>query len=731
MRGTAGCAGDPGSAPAEDLPPGSPPRVLVIVDGVTLRVPMCTTLQRAGFEVVLASGAREGLARLAEGGISMVMLDVDMPDPSGLEVCRALRTQAGERLPILMIAGMGDADWVDQACRAGATDFVAEPINWALFVHRVRCLLRASKALTDLEQALRRSEQKLEQAQTMAGLGGWYHHLAHDVIEWSAQARQIFGVAADETVTPRLILSRVHEDDRDRVLRVWQELLHSGTGQGCEYRVRLGDRVAWVHERSELERDASGTVLAAYGTVQDITRRKEAENRIARLAYFDGLTGLPNRSAFLDRLEREVRRAAGDGGRLALLFVDLDGFKTVNDTLGHDCGDLLLQQAAHRLRAVLRPGDPVARAEGEAPELARLGGDEFTALVLDLADPEDALGAAQRVLAAFREPFVVDGRELVLSGSIGIAVYPEDGADATTLLKHADTAMYHAKERGRDNCQFYSASLTERALARMTVGEELRHAIEHDEFQLVFQPQFDARLGRVTAAEALLRWQHPQRGSVPPAQFIPLAEANGLIVPIGRWVLRRACEAAAAWHRAGLALRVAVNLSPLQLRDPGLVASVLQALAVSGLPAQWLELELTEGAVMEDTASASAAMHALREAGVRLALDDFGTGYSSMGYLKRLPLDCLKIDRSFVQGLPEDRDSLAIVSAIVSIARSLGFEVTAEGVETPSQHELLARLGCDVLQGYLVGRPMSEDALRAHLNPQRDPTMPAAALLPG
>lgn len=816
--------------PSEEAPAPPRPRVLVVDDDVTVRVLMRTTLQRAGFEVVLASGGQQGLARFAEGGVEMVMLDVDMPDLSGLEVCRLLRAQAGERLPILMVTGMDDVDSVEQAYSAGATDFIAKPINWTLFAHRVHYLRRASAAMADLsrvhahsaamldalpdlllrldrggvvrelrcgaagavgglqpvvgapvaqacapqaaaaaqsltggvaralagdgvqdltltlasadglpchaearivriddeqalclvrdmtarvqaQQALQRSEQKLAQAQAVAGLGSWYHALANDTIEWSAQTRAIFGVAADERVTAALIFSRVHEDDRDRIRAVWDEVLCSGAGQSCEYRVRTGAGVVWVHEQTELERDAGGAVVAAYGTVQDITRRKETENRIARLAYFDSLTGLPNRRAFLDRLEREVQRAAADARRLALLFVDLDGFKSVNDTLGHDTGDRLLQQAADRLRTVLRPADPVARAEGDMPELARLGGDEFTVLVLDLADPEDALSAAQRVLASFRKPFVVDGRELALSGSIGIAVFPEDGTDASTLLKHADTAMYHAKEKGRDNCQFYSAALTARAMERMTVAKDLRLALERDEFHLDFQPQLNVRSGRITSAEALIRWRHPQRGLVPPGDFIELAEHNGLIVPIGHWVIRQACVAAAGWQRAGTPLRVAVNLSPLQLRDPDLVSQVLDALAATGLAPQWLELELTEGALMDDSVATRSVMQALHEAGVRLALDDFGTGYSSMGYLKRMPVNSLKIDRSFVAGLPDDRDSQAIVRAIVSMSKSLGFEVTAEGVETAAQLDFLVRLGCDALQGFHLGRPMPSDAL--------------------
>jgi diguanylate cyclase (GGDEF)-like protein len=436
--------------------------------------------------------------------------------------------------------------------------------------------------------------------------------------------------------------------------------------------------------------------------------RKEAENKTLRLAYFDSLTGLPNRQSFLERLGREVRIAEREKTRLAILFMDLDGFKGVNDSMGHNSGDLILQWAADRLQQGIRPYDMLVRAsidESEV-ELARLGGDEFTALIPRIAKPEDALLVAHRIRELMRRPFVLDGREVVLTASIGIAVYPDDGEDASSLLKHADTAMYHAKDKGRDNCQFYSASLTERVQHRLNLESNLRHALARNEFSLVYQPQFDLIRGSIQSVEALIRWNHPEQGVIPPLDFIPLAEENGLIVPIGEWVLRTACTDAASWRYEGHALRVAVNLSPMQFKDPELVRTVLGILGQTGLPPELLELEITEGAVMEDSGATLATLEALSLQRVQIALDDFGTGYSSMSYLKRMPLNNLKVDQSFVKGLPHDRDNRAIVRAILSMARNLGFSVTAEGVETLEQADALKQMACDTLQGYYFSRPV-------------------------
>ena len=456
-------------------------------------------------------------------------------------------------------------------------------------------------------------------------------------------------------------------------------------------------------------------LLRGHQTLLDL---RAAHAQIQHLASFDNLTQLPNRQSFVDRLQREISRAHQSDARLAVLFMDLDGFKTINDTLGHSAGDLALQWAANQLREAMRPEDVLARASAPPvePGIARLGGDEFTALIQGISDPQDVLTVAQRILQLMREPLILNGQELQLSCSMGIALFPDDGEDAATLLQHADTALYQAKDSGRDNCQFYRASLTRMAQQRLALVNDLRLAVQREEFLLLYQPQVNAVSGCIEAVEALIRWQRPGHGLVPPSEFIAAAEQSGLIVPIGYWVLRTACEDGARWQRQGHTLRVAVNLSARQFKDPHLVGVVLDLLAQTGLAPGSLELEVTESAAMEDAGATQVILDAFQRAGVRLSLDDFETGYSSLSYLKRMSIQTLKVDQSFIRGLPQELESTAIVQAIVAMAHSLGIRVTAEGVETMAQAQALTGMACHALQGFLFSPPLAATALTALLS---------------
>ena len=431
--------------------------------------------------------------------------------------------------------------------------------------------------------------------------------------------------------------------------------------------------------------------------VSDISERKRAEARIHHLAHHDPLTGLPNRLSLLARLEQALPEARRYGWNLALLFIDLDRFKVINDTLGHLVGDQLLMEVAGRLAATVRETDTVAR----------LGGDEFVVLLINVGEIANAASVAGKIIAALAEPIRVEGHELHTSPSIGISCYPADGGDAETIMRNADTAMYHAKAAGRNTYQFYAEDMNRAATERLTLERKLRQAIARGEFTLHYQPQFDLRRRVPCGVEALLRWQTEEDGPIAPARFIPVAEETGLITGIGTWVLREACRQLRAWLDAGLRpLRVAVNLSARQLKQRDLPEIVAQALADSGLPAELLELELTESAVMEKPQDAILQLNDLRRMGVTLAIDDFGTGYSSLAYLKLLPLDRLKIDRSFVADIEHDANDRAIAIGTIALAHSLGLCVIAEGVETRVQQEFLAEHDCDETQGYLLARPL-------------------------
>jgi diguanylate cyclase (GGDEF)-like protein len=431
--------------------------------------------------------------------------------------------------------------------------------------------------------------------------------------------------------------------------------------------------------------------------------RRRAEDNFKYLATHDALTGLPNRLLFGERVSQAIARAERAKQGLAVLLLDLDRFKNVNDTLGHGAGDAVLKACAERVGRALRDSDLVAR----------ISGDEFAILVEPCLQPAAAIAVARKILNAIERPLIVQGQEIVLTGSVGISMFHEDGRDAETLLKHADIAMFRAKENGRNNYQFYSSQMNPHSLERLGLETALRRALERNEFFLHYQPKVDTRSGEITGVEALLRWKHADLGMISPAQFIPIAEETGLIEPIGAWVLKEACAQAARWQAQGLGVRVAVNLSARQFRNQRLARDVRKCLSDAALDPRLLELELTESMVMQNPEDTAAMLRELKAMGIVLSIDDFGTGYSSLAYLKRFPIDAVKIDRSFVKDIPGDAEDVAIVEAVLALAQSMRLKVVAEGVETEEQHKHLRKLGCDELQGYLISKPLpADDATR-------------------
>lgn len=440
--------------------------------------------------------------------------------------------------------------------------------------------------------------------------------------------------------------------------------------------------------------------------VRDITDRKEAEARIHFLAHHDTLTQLPNRLMMMDRLEHMLATAKRHAKMVGVLFIDLDNFKTVNDSLGHHAGDELLKRVASRIQSCLRAADLVAR----------LGGDEFLVVVSDLALPEDVVPVAEKLLATVSESFSLEGHVITVSPSIGISIFPRDGMDRDSLIKNADAAMYLAKERGRSNFQFYTTALNKGAFEALAMESGIRKAIDAVQFTLHYQPEVSVATGEITGIEALIRWKHPELGLLGPDRFISIAEHRGLIMPIGKWVLEQACRQNAAWQKLGLPkVPIAVNLSPIQFKQPQLPEIVAKILSESGLDGQYLELEITENLLMQDTHQVTRTLGALKNLGVRLTVDDFGAGYSSLSYLKRYPIDKLKIDRSFIRHIPGDPEDVAITNAMISLAKSLGMKVLAEGVEYPEQREFLRGQKCDEMQGFLVSQPLPPEEFAAWL----------------
>ena len=567
-------------------------------------------------------------------------------------------------------------------------------------------------ARKEAEDACRASEERLESIVGSLDEVVWsVKPGSHDVIFQSSAAERVYGHPVQAFFdNPNLWAEVVHPDDRVRVQPFLDELARRGHLE-MEYRiVRPDGGVRWLRARARVVRDGSGQPLRYDGIVSDVTERKRYEEQLEFQATHDALTGLPNRNLLGDRIGQALVRAARDGRSAAVLFVDLDQFKFVNDSLGHDVGDVLLRAVADRLQATVREGDTVARQ----------GGDEFVIVLHDVVREEDAADVAQKVLSSLNPPVAVEGHELFVAASVGISLYPQDGDDIHTLLRNADMAMYRAKEEGRNNFQFFAADMNVRLSERLTLEGSLRHALEREEFALYYQPQVDLLSGEIVGMEALLRWRHPELGLVPPVKFIPLAEETGLIVAIGAWVLKKACAQNKAWQDAGLPrLTVAVNLSARQFRRSDLVHGVLRVLEETGLPARCLDLELTEGTIMHDPERVADVLQELSDMGVQLSVDDFGTGYSSLGYLKRFPIDKVKIDQSFVRDITTDPDDAAIAKTIVSIAHDMRMKVVAEGTETEGQVDALRGYGCDEIQGYLFSKPLPADEFEVLLREGR------------
>jgi diguanylate cyclase (GGDEF)-like protein/PAS domain S-box-containing protein len=694
------------------------PQILVVDDDRMIRTLAREWLEGAGFLVSEAPDGKAALASFDKARPDLVILDIEMPGHDGFEVCRALCDRFGaDAVPVLMATSALDRESIDRAYEVGASDFMIKPINWPLLIHRVRYLIRENRNFS----RVRHSKASLANAQRIARVGSWEWNTETNEMEWSDEVLRILGLEAGKVeVGYESFRRRIHPDDRELVEEQIREALLLSVGFTVEHRMMRPDgTVRYVRQQGEFVADDRRSGAWVSGTIQDVTEQRQAQERIRFLANYDSLTGLANRRLFKERLHRAITRAEARGHLAALLFLDLDRFKRINDTLGHSAGDRLLRAVADRLRDRVRGSDVVGRPDSDDdqdPPVSRLGGDEFTVLLSKISDPDDAGDVAKRILEALPEPISVEGHEIWTTGSIGIAVYPMDGEDVETLLKHADTAMYHAKERQRNSFHFFSKSMNAALVRKLALETRLRDALECDEFRVHYQPRLDLRTGRVLGMEALLRWEHPDLGVVSPKEFIPITEEAGLITEIGSWVLRAACAQTKEWQEAGHPrMRVSVNVSSRQITYRDITDSVVAALRETDLDPHDLELEITESVVIRDDEATALTLRDLRAMGVRVALDDFGTGYSSLSYLTRFPLDTLKMDLAFIRDVATDPSAAGVVTGVIAMAHSLGLQVVAEGVDSEDQAKILREMDCDEVQGFLYAGALPPEEFVAFL----------------
>jgi diguanylate cyclase (GGDEF)-like protein len=680
--------------------------VLLVDDDAMVRTLVRAALVKRGLEVVEAGSGSEGLAAFQVRKPDIILLDAVMPGMDGFTACRELRAlPEGEHVPLVILTGLDDDESVALAYESGATDFFVKSPQMTLLAERIRYLLRTARMRAELVQ----SRAKLAKAQRIARLGSWEWEPARRIVFASEECCRLLGLAvtgegiAEETFIP-VFYPNGPEAFRFEVLAG----IKSGRSHRLQGEVLGGEGARYIEVEVEADRDERQHIVRVSGTVQDVTERRRAEEEMRRLANYDGLTGLANRNLFRGRFEEALEEAYRKTENLAVLFIDLDRFKVVNDTLGHAAGDALLREVAVRLNGAVRSRDTIGRSgrERHSSAVARLGGDEFVILLRNLSDKADAARVAERVLDALRKPVMVDDNECWVGASIGIAAFPEDGASAEELLAHADAAMYAAKAAGRDGYKAYTRSDVQPSVEKLKFEGDLRKALEREELRLHWQPIIDVSTGTISGAEVLMRWQRGDK-MISPGDFIPLAEETGLIIPMGEWALEMACRQVKAWHDQGLPLiYVGVNVTSNHVQRRDLLQVVRRVLDSSGLAAQYLSIEITETGMMDFFEPTLKSLQELRDIGVRIAIDDFGTGYSSLSYLKRLPVSMLKIDRSFVTDVAEDADDEAIVSAISGLARSLSLSVVAEGVETSAQRSHLSKHGVNLMQGYYFSRPV-------------------------
>ncbi|TAN48151.1 MAG: EAL domain-containing protein [Methylococcaceae bacterium] len=682
-------------------PPEKP--LILLVDDIPANLHVLASALKQHYEIKMTtSGAAALELAQQDDQPQLILLDVVMPGMDGIEVLRRLRENPKTYdIPVIFISADASEQSQLDGLELGADDYLIKPVVTKILLVRVHNLIQRKRAEVNLRIAAIAFESQEAMVITDAD---------NIILRVNRAFTETTGYTAEEAVGNKMNLLRSGRHDPHFYALMWQSIQQYGSWQGEIWDRRKNGEIylKWLTITAVTGRH--GEITHYVGTQTDITERKAAEERTRYLAHYDPLTQLPNRRLLYDRLEHGIRTAVRDGKQMALLMLDLDRFKDVNDSLGHLAGDELLQQVAGRLSARLRKVDTVAR----------LGGDEFIVLLEDIARPEDAARVAEVLIKDLSKPFrLTQGDDVRIGASIGISLHPQHGDHPKSLMEDADTALYQAKAQGRGCFAFFSAEKTQEARERIAFEMRLRRALEQQELRIFYQPQMDIASGCIVGAEALVRWLDPEVGFIPPFRFIAVAEETGLIDDLGRWVLREVCRQGRQWLDAGLPpINLGVNISPRQFRRRGFSEMVAEILAETGFPSERLELEVTErglleyknktteSGLMESQDQSLSTLNNLRNQGVHIAIDDFGTGYSSLAYLKRFPMNVLKIDKSFIDDIPNQKSDAAIASTIIAMGHTLGFKVLAEGVETTEQLEFLRAQGCDLYQGYLNSRPM-------------------------
>ncbi|HEY6871828.1 MAG TPA: EAL domain-containing protein [Geobacteraceae bacterium] len=679
------------------------PLVLIADDSRIMAAACRDALHEAGFATVMAPDGVTAIGTFVDLQPDLVVIALCKPENDGCRLCGEIRTApGGGYAPVLTVSGADDPESIGRAFEAGTTDFIVTPVNPQLLAHRLRHLLRTGRTLKRLAENEDRLRM-LKEAVDCLPIGITMSDVDGRIIYVNPAEAEIHGCTIDD-LTGREAGQSAHRcpakpfpPEELSGIGVWKRESVNQRKSGEEFPVQL---------TSIAVRNAEGRCLGTVTACEDITGRKEAEQKIYRLAYYDPLTGLPNRRMFMDRLHQALAFAHREERKLALVFLDLDNFKDINDTQGHDFGDKLLRLVAQRLSSAMRESDT----------LSRFGGDEFVMVLNSVSCQESAAAAAQRIISRFDQPFVIEGRQVYSSVSIGIALYPDDGTDTESLFRCADSAMYHAKSEGRAHFRFFSVEMNQKIMRRVALEKSLRQGLEAHEFFLHYQPQWDLATSRMVGAEVLLRWQSADHGLMLPSEFISLSENTGLIFAMGEWVLRTACLKAGEWAAAGhRQVRVAVNISGKQLAQPDFPGMLDRIIRETGMEPGDLELEFAESVIMEHADKTIDTLRVLKKMGLRLSIDDFGTGYSSLSYLKHFPIDRIKIDRSIVADINRNNGDAAIAEAIVSLAHNLNLKVLAEGVENSDQLHFLAALGCDEVQGFYLAMPMTAEDLAGTL----------------